>query len=165
MNIDGFRDMFVAELQEARSIEDQLIRALPKMAEAAGASELRQAFEMHLQETRGHRQSVEGILKRLGAAPREHEDQALGALIQEAEKMIGMVEKGPLRDAALIASAQRIEHYEIAVYGTLATYAESLGMDEDKQALADILEDEKNTDLNLSDLAAGIVNPSAVQAG
>ena len=165
MNIEGFRDMFVAELQEARSIEDQLIRALPKMAEAAETPDLRQAFQTHLEETRRHRQDVESVLKRLGAAPREHEDQAFRALVEEAEKMIGMMQAGPLRDAALIASAQRIEHYEIAVYGTLATYAESLGMEDDKQKLADILEDEKNTDLDLSDLATGIVNPSAVQAG
>jgi len=165
MNIDHFREMYTAELQEARSVEAQLSAALPKMAEAADSSELRQGFQMHLEETRGHQRDVDGILKRLGASPKEHEDQAMRALIGEAEKMIGMVEAGPLRDAALIASAQRIEHYEIAVYGTLATYAKCLGLEDDKQKLADILEEEKATDEKLSDLADGIINPAAVEAG
>ena len=165
MNIDRFREMYQAELQEARSVETLLIEGLPKMAEAADNPELRQAFQTHLEETRGHQRSLDAILKKLGASPQEHEDQAMRALVNEAEKMIGMVEQGPLRDAALIASAQRIEHYEIAVYGTLATYAKCLGLDDQKQALADILEEEKSTDEKLSDLADGIINPSAVEAG
>ena len=165
MNIDHFREMFVAELQEARSVEEQLAAALGKMAEAAENTELAEAFRMHLEETRGHQRSIEALVKQLGAAPKEHEDQSMRALIGEAEKMKGMVEKGPLRDAALIASAQRIEHYEIAVYGTLATYAKCLGLDEVKQKLADILEEEKAADEKLSDLADGIINPSAVEAG
>lgn len=165
MNIDHFREMYTAELQEAHSVEAQLIAALPKTAEAADSFELRRGFQMHLAETRGHQRHVEGILKPLGASPKEHEDQAMRALIGEAEKMIGMVGAGPLRDAALIASAQRIEHYEIAVYGTLATYAKCLGLQDDKQKLADILEEEKATDEKLSDLAEGIINPAAVEAG
>jgi ferritin-like metal-binding protein YciE len=165
MNIDHFREMYQAELQEARSVEAQLTAALAKMAEAADNAELREAFEAHLEETRGHQRSVENLLKQLGASPSEHEDQAMRAMIQEAEKMMGMVEPGPLRDAALIASAQRIEHYEIAVYGTLATYAKCLGLEDQKQTLADILEEEKDTDEDLSDLADGIINPAAVEAG
>lgn len=165
MNIDRFREMYQAELQEARSVEAQLIGALPKMAEAADNAELRQAFQMHLAETRGHQRSVDSILEGLGASPKEHEDQAMRALLAEAEKMIGMVEQGPLRDAALIASAQRVEHYEIAVYGTLATYAKCLGLDDHQQKLADIMEEEKSTDEKLSNLADGIINPAAVEAG
>lgn len=165
MNIEGFRDMFAAELQEARSVEEQLTRALPKMAEAAENEELGNTFRMHAEETRNHQRSVEALLKQLGAEPKEHEDQAMRAIIGEGEKMIGMVEAGPLRDAALIASAQRIEHYEIAVYGTLAAYADTLGLDDAKQQLADILEEEKATDERLSDLADGIINPSAVESG
>ncbi len=164
MNIEHFREMYQAELQEARSVEAQLAQALGKMAEAAENDELRQAFQMHLEETRGHQRNIDGLLQGLGASPTEHEDQAMRALIGEAEKMMGMVEKGPLRDAALIASAQRIEHYEIAVYGTLATYAKCLGLDDHKQTLADILEEEKGTE-RLSDLADGIINPMAVEAG
>jgi ferritin-like metal-binding protein YciE len=165
VNIDHFRDMFIAELQEARSVEELLGGALGKMAEAADNSDLAEAFRLHVAETHLHQRSVEGILGELGAEPREHEDQAMRALVGEAEKMMSMVESGPLRDAALIASAQRVEHYEIAVYGTLATYAKCLGLDEVKQKLADILEEEKATDERLSDLADGIINPSAVEAG
>jgi ferritin-like metal-binding protein YciE len=117
---------------------------------------------MHLEETRGHRRGVERILAKLGVSPTEHEDQSMHALIDETAKMIGMTERGPLRDAALIASAQRIEHYEIAVYGTLATYAKLLGEDDDKQALADIMEEEKDADEKLSELADGVINPTAV---
>ena len=87
------------------------------------------------------------------------------ALVGEAEKMMGMMKSGPLRDAALIASAQRVEHYEMAVYGTLANYAECLGLDDEVQLLAGILEDEKLADEKLSEVVSGSVNPSAVEAG
>jgi ferritin-like metal-binding protein YciE len=164
MTIEHFQDMYKSELQEARSLEEQLVGALPRLVEAAANPELRQAFQMHLEETKGHQRSLDGLLKSLGASPREHEDQAMQALLRETDKMIGMVERGPIRDAALIASSQRIEHYEIAVYGTLATYAKNLGLEDQKQKLADILEEEKTADQKLSDLAYGIINPAAVQA-
>jgi ferritin-like metal-binding protein YciE len=164
MNIEHFQDMYKTELQEARSLEAQLVDALPRLADAADNPDLRNAFRMHLEETKGHERSLDAILKSLGASPREHQDQAMQALLRETDKMIEMVEAGPVRDAALIASSQRIEHYEIAVYGTLATYAKTLGLDDQKQKLADILEEEKTADEKLSDIAYGIVNPAAVQA-
>lgn len=162
MHIDRFREMYVAELQEARSFEDLLLRGLEKMAGAASDRELKQAFESHLEETRSQRLRLEAILKRLDVPP-EHRDQAVEAMLRETDKMIAMVEPGPVRDAALIASAQRLEHYEIAVYGTLATYASCLGFEDDKQILLGILEEEKATDLTLSDIAVGLVNPTAIQ--
>ncbi|WP_161138841.1 ferritin-like domain-containing protein [Propylenella binzhouense] len=165
MHIDRFREMYVAELQEARSVEAMLAAALGKMAEAASDEELRKAFRTHREETVAHGAQVETILKRLKAGPLEHKDQAMQSIVREAEKMMGITEPGPLRDAALIASAQRVEHYEIALYGTLATYASSLGLEEDARQLGDILEDEKATDEELSDIAEGIVNPSAIEAG
>ena len=163
MAITGFRDLYVAELQEARSFEAILTEALPKMAEAASDERLKRAFRDHLVETREHQRRVEVILKQLEADPREHEDQSMRTLVSQAEKMAGLVEAGPFRDAALIASAQRIEHYEIAVYGTLATYAQFLGFEDDHQILGGILEEEKDTDDLLSDIAEGVVNPSAVE--
>ena len=93
--------------------------------------------------------------------PREHVDQAMQAMLKEAEKWAGMVQDEDLRDAGLIASAQRVEHYEIAVYGSLATWAKQLGLDEDLQALLGILEEEKRTDDRLSTLAKRVVNPDA----
>lgn len=165
MNIKDFREMYVTELQEACNMEDMLVGALPKMAEKAKHERLRKAFQSHLEETKGHKQKVEAILKRHGASSEEHKDQSMQTLIGEAEKMTKMVGDGPLLEAAMISSAQRIEHYEIALYGTLATYAEMLGLDEDKKALASILEEEKEADEELSDLAFGVINPEAVQEG
>jgi ferritin-like metal-binding protein YciE len=164
MNVDSFREMYVAELQELRSVEAQLTEALPKMAEAANHPELRQAIQGHLEETRSQRDRLDEVLRRHGAEPREHVDQAMGAIVREADKWAKMVQDADLRDAGLIASAQRVEHYEIAVYGTLATWAKQLGLDEDQRALHAILDEEKRADEKLTGLAKRIVNPDAASA-
>jgi ferritin-like metal-binding protein YciE len=164
MNVDSFREMYVAELQELRSVEAQLTEALPKMAEAANHPELRQAIQSHLEETRSQRDRLDEVLRRHGAEPREHVDQAMGAIVREADKWAKTVQDADLRDAGLIASAQRVEHYEIAVYGTLATWAKQLGLDEDLRALHAILDEEKRADEKLTGLAKRIVNPDAASA-
>ena len=161
MNVDNFREMYIAELQELRSVEAQLVEALPKMADMASHPELKQAIQTHLEETRWQQSQLDEILRRHGVDPREHVDQAMQAMLKEAEKWAGMVQDQDLRDAGLIASAQRVEHYEIAVYGSLATWAKQLGHDEDLPALLDILEEEKRTDESLSTLAKRVVNPDA----
>ncbi|WP_046867227.1 ferritin-like domain-containing protein [Microvirga massiliensis] len=161
MNVNNFRQMYVTELQELRSVEAQLVDALPTMADAASHSELKQAIQSHLQETRSQRDRLDEILRRHGAEPREHVDQSMQAIVRESEKWAKMVEEAELRDAGLIASAQRVEHYEIAVYGTLATWAKQLGLDEDLRTLLAILEEEKRTDEKLTDLAKQVVNPDA----
>ncbi len=135
MDVKDFRAMYTAELQEACSVEAQLVEALPKMAETANGSELKQALRMHLEETRGHQQRVEGLLRAHGVGTREHTDQSMQAMINEAGKWAGMVQQPTLRDAGLVASAQRVEHYEIAIYGTLATWAKQLGLQEDLRTL------------------------------
>ncbi|NDW07524.1 YciE/YciF ferroxidase family protein [Jiella pacifica] len=163
MAISGLRDLYVAELQEARSFEALLTDALPKMAKAASEEQLRLAFEQHLEATREQLASVEALLKEAGADPKAHQDQSMKVLIEQSEKMTGMVAAGPLRDAALIASAQRIEHYEIAVYGTLATYAKMLGLENDHQILNGILGEEKDADDLLTDIAVGMVNPAVAE--
>jgi ferritin-like metal-binding protein YciE len=155
MNVDNFREMYIAELQELRSVEAQLVEALPKMADMASHPELKQAIQTHLEETRWQQSQLDEILRRYGVDPREHVDQAMQAMLKEAEKWAGMVPDQDLRDAGLIASAQRVEHYEIAVYGSLATWAKQLGHDED------LLEEEKRTDESLSRLAKRVVNPDA----
>jgi ferritin-like metal-binding protein YciE len=161
MNVDNFREMYTAELQELRSVEAQLVEALPKMADMASHPELKQAIQTHLEETRWQQSQLDEILRRHGVDPREHVDQAMQAMLKETEKWAGMVPDQDLRDAGLIASAQRVEHYEIAVYGSLATWAKQLGLDEDLPALLDILEEEKRTDESLSTLAKRVVNPDA----
>lgn len=164
MNVDNFRSMYVAELQELRSVEAQLVNALPKMADMARHPELKQAMQEHLQETRSQQNRLDEILRRHKAEPREHVDQSMQAIVRESEKWAKMVQDPDLRDAGLIASAQRVEHYEIAVYGTLATWAKQLGFDEDLQALHAILDEEKRTDEKLTGLAKRVVNPDAASA-
>lgn len=164
MNLDSFRDMYLAELQELRSVEALLVDALPRMADLAGHPELKQAIQAHLDETRSQQSRLDEILSRHKVDPREHVDQAMQAMLKEAEKWAGMVPDQDLRDAGLIASAQRVEHYEIAVYGSLATWAKQLGLLEDLQALHAILEEEKRADDKLSTLAKRVVNPDAVAA-
>jgi len=164
MNVDNFRDMYKAELQELRSVEAQLVDALPKMADAARRPELKQAIQSHLQETRSQRDRLDEILRRHGAELREHVDQSMQAIVREADKWARMVQDSDLRDAGLIASAQRVEHYEIAVYGTLATWAQQLGLDEDERTLRAILDEEKRADEKLTAIAKRVVNPDAASS-
>jgi ferritin-like metal-binding protein YciE len=161
MNVTSLRDLYIAELQEIHSVEGQLIEALPRMAGVSGHPELKQGIQTHLEETRAQQSRVEEILRRHKADPREHVDQAMQAMLQEAEKWASMVQDQNLRDAGIIASAQRVEHYEIAVYGSLATWAKQLGLEEDLQVLLAILEEERRTDERLSMLAKRMVNPDA----
>lgn len=163
MKITGFRDLYLTELQEAASFERLLVEALQKMSDLASDDRLKEAFRDHYDATAEQRECVEALLRQHQANPREHQDQSVQRLIEEAEKMAGMVEPGPLRDAALIASAQRIEHYEMAVYGALTAYAGLLGLDEDREILSGILEQEKDADDLLSDIAVGVINPSALE--
>ncbi|WP_230534078.1 YciE/YciF ferroxidase family protein [Microvirga roseola] len=161
MKVDDFLKMYVSELQELRSVEAQLIGALPGMVQMAVHPELKHLLETHLEETRSQQDRLDEILRRHGAEPREHVDQSMQAILREAEKWAGMIQDQDLRDAGLIASAQRVEHYEIAVYGSLARWAKQLGLDEDLRTLHAILEEEKHSDENLTGLAKRIVNPDA----
>jgi ferritin-like metal-binding protein YciE len=161
MNVDTFRELYKTELQELRSVEAQLVDALPRMAEAASHPDLKQAIASHLEETRSLRDRLDAILRRHGAEPREHVDQSMQTIVREADKWAKMVQDSDLRDAGLIASAQRVEHYEIAVYGSLATWAEQLGLSEDGRTLHAILEEEKRADEKLTGLAERVVNPQA----
>ena len=164
MDVDDFRQLYVTELQELRSVEDQLVQALPKMAEMAQNPRLKQVIQTHLDETRSHRERLDGVLKRHRADPREHQDGSMEAILREADRWAKMVQDPDLRDAGLIASAQRVEHYEIAVYGTLATWAKQLGLNEDLEVLHAVLEEEKRTDEKLTEIAKRVINPEAAQA-
>ncbi|CUH40809.1 hypothetical protein JSE7799_03546 [Jannaschia seosinensis] len=163
MKINSFREMYLQELQEACSVESQLVDALPRMRDAAASETLKQALEGHLVDTRAQLARVETILKRHEVNPGEHQDQSMRRLIEESEKWSGMLDDPALRDAGLIASAQRIEHYEIAAYGTLACWAKQLGLDEDQSELLAILDQEKAADDLLTELAKQDVNPGAAQ--
>lgn len=164
MNVDTLRQMYVAELQELCSVEEQLVEALPAMAEAASSAELKEVFRSHLEETTAQRERLDGLLKRHGADPREHVDQAMQSIIREASRWGEMVDHPDLRDAGLIASAQRVEHYEIAAYGSVSAWAKQLGLDEDLEVLLGILNEEKEADEKLTRLAKDAVNPAAEAA-
>ncbi len=161
MNVTSFQQMYLAELQELVSAEDQLAKALPGMAEIAHNPQLKGAIEGQVGETQSHLQSLEGILARHDVDPRAHRDQSMKSIIAETDKWAHMIDDPALRDAGLIASAQRIGHYEIAVYGTLASWARRLGHADDANTLHAILEAERQADEKLSELAETVVNPQA----
>jgi ferritin-like metal-binding protein YciE len=164
MTMNTLKEVYLAELQELHNVEEQLTQALPKMRDKAQHDELKQAFDKHVEETRSQRERVESILRNHGADPQAHRDQAMERLIAEAEKTVSMIDEPLLRDAEMIASAQKVEHYEIAAYGTVAAYAGILGFTDDQNTLHAILDEEKNTDRTLTDLAEKLVNKDAARA-
>jgi ferritin-like metal-binding protein YciE len=164
MEITGFKDMYIAELQELMSLETQLGQALLRMAEVASHPSLKDALMRHREETQVQRRRLESMLGKYGANPRAHTDQAMAALVNETEKMMAIVKGEDLRDAALIASAQKVEHYEIAAYGTAAALAGQLGFRDDQKLLHESLEEEKEIDALLTRLAKSEVNQDALAA-
>jgi ferritin-like metal-binding protein YciE len=164
MEISNFKDMYIAELQELVSVEDQLAEALLRMAAAASHPALKDALVDHHAETALQKERLVGILRKHGADPTAHVDQAMQGLIRETRKMLGMLVGDDLRDAGLIASAQKLEHYEIAAYGSAAALAGQLELREDQAILHDGLMEEKEADAVLTDIAKGEVNPDALAA-
>jgi len=162
MEITTFKDMYIAELQELRSVEGQLAAALSRMVETAANPSLKDALAHHCEQTQVQAQRLDSMLQKHGANPRAHTDQAMQALVAEADKMLAMVKMQDLRDAALIASAQKLEHYEIAAYGTAAALAGQLGLRDDQQLLHQTLNEEKAADTLLTRLAKREVNQDAV---
>jgi ferritin-like metal-binding protein YciE len=163
MHIASFKDMYIAELQELCNAETQLAELLPGMAQAASNAELKSALTNHWQETKSQKDRLESLLRKHNADPKAHIDQAMQALVSESQKMASMV-AGGLRDAVLIASAQKLEHYEIAAYGTAAALAGQLNLRDDQKILHGTLEEEKSADAVLTKLAKGEINRGAAAA-
>ena len=161
MQINSFKEMYVSELQEARSLEAQLTSVLPEMIEKTDDADLKQALQDHLSETQNHLERVGEILQRHGATAEDHKEQSMVRLVSEAEKWAEMIKDRDQRDAGIIASAQRVEHYEMAVYGTLSAWAKQLGFGEDEEDLLAILAQERAADDKLTRLAEREINPSA----
>ncbi len=159
MAAENLQELFVNEVRDIYDAEKQLTKALPKMAKAAESDELRAAFEEHLDVTRAQVGRLEQVFKLLGMAARGKPCEGMKGLIAEGEEVMEEME-GSTLDAALIASAQKVEHYEIATYGTLATFAEVLEMQEAKDLLGQTLEEEKEADEKLTAIASQI-NPDA----
>ncbi len=161
MTLHSLEDLYIEQLRDLYDAEQQLVDALPKMRRAANLPELRDAFEHHLEQTREHVQRLEQVFKNLDTSPKGEKCQAMKGLIKESEQLMNKKANAPVLDAALIASAQRVEHYEIAGYGTLRTWAQQLGRQEDVQLLQEILKEEGETDEKLTQLAETTVNAKA----
>lgn len=154
MAIKTLVDLFIHDLSDVYSAEKQITRALPKMARAATDESLKAAFEAHLEETRGQIERLDQIVEKTEEFRiRRMKCHALEGLVEEAQEIIDSVEAGPVRDAGLIGAAQKVEHYEIATYGTLTAMAKRLGFDEAAKLLAETLQEEKATDEKLNVIA------------
>ncbi len=150
---EGLKELYVDELKDLYSAENQLVKALPKMAKAAASEELRAGFEEHLEQTKGHVQRLEQIFEMLDESPKGKKCKGMEGLIEEGSEIMEEDFEDALLDAALIGAAQRVEHYEIAAYGTVRAFAEELGESEHASLLAETLEEEKETDEKLTELA------------
>lgn len=165
MSLDSLDSLFLDELKDIYNAEKQLLRALPRMAKAAESPQLQQAFQKHLKETEGQVQRLERIFKDLGQAARGKKCKGMEGLIEEGKELMEEEGEGPVVDAALISAAQKVEHYEIAAYGCLRTYAELLGYTQAARLLEQNLAEEEAADKKLTQLGEGGINESAVAVG
>jgi ferritin-like metal-binding protein YciE len=163
MAVKSVNDLELEELRDIYHAEKQLVRALPKMAKKAKSDKLRQAFEHHLDQTKGHVDRLEQVFEKLDTRPRAKRCEAMEGLITEAEELMEEVNTPEVLDAALIAAAQKVEHYEIASYGTLHALAEELGQNEVANLLEQTLNEEKEADEKLNQIALSDVNKAALR--
>jgi ferritin-like metal-binding protein YciE len=164
MKLDSIENLFVHELKDLLSAEKQLVKALPKMAKGAANGALRGAFEEHLEQTKGHIERLEQIFKLLDKPARAEHCKAMEGLVEEGSDLLEEDGLPVVKDAALIGAAQRVEHYEIAAYGTTRTLAELLGHNEAVELLQQTLDEEKETDEKLTQLAMSEINVDAQEA-
>ena len=162
MKLETLHDLYVDELKDLYNAENQLLKALPKMAKAASDPQLAQAFTDHLEETAGHVDRLEKIFKKLDASPKGKKCKAMEGLLEEGKDLMAEDAAPSVMDAALIAAAQRVEHYEMAGYGCVRTYARLLGYEEAADLLQETLDEEGTADKKLTDLAETIINAEAV---
>lgn len=153
MKIESLRDLYLEQLQDLYSAEQQLMKALPKMAKASSSGELKAAFEEHLEKTRGHAQRIETICGQMGEKAQGTKCKAMEGLVKEGSEVMEEDMQEALKDAALIAAAQRVEHYEIAGYGCVHAYAVKLGDDTAADLLSQTLTEEKEADETLNGIA------------
>lgn len=156
-------DLFIHALSDIYSAEKQLTRALGKLARAATNEQLSQAFEKHLQETHGQIERIDQAVEKCGLRLKRIKCVAMEGLVEEGEELIDEIERGPVLDAGLVGAAQKVEHYEIAAYGTLCALAKQLGHQDAVQLLKATLEEEKATDLKLTEFAEKAGNVEAKQ--
>ena len=159
----GLRSLFVDELKDIYFAEKALIKAIPKMIQNATAMELTHALTGHLEETKKQVTRLEKVFSILGEKAEGKKCEAITGLIKEAEEIMSSTEKGMVRDAGIILAGQKVEHYEIATYGTLRIFAKTLGEDEAADLLEETLGEEKTADQKLTEIALAFVNDEAAQ--
>lgn len=164
MKLNSMEDLFIHELKDLYSAEKQLTKALPKMAKGATNEALAQLIRDHLEETQGQLERLETIFAELGKSPRGHTCKAMEGLIEEGAELLKEDGDPAVIDAAIIGACQRVEHYEMAGYGTARTFAEELGYDEAAELLQQTLDEEKSADVKLTELAVTVINDQAEDA-
>jgi ferritin-like metal-binding protein YciE len=164
MPVTSVQDLLLNELRDIYDAEKQLVKALPKMAKAASSEQLRQAFQGHLEETKTQVERLEQAFDRLETGTRGKHCEAMQGLVEEASQMMEEIKIPQILDAALIAGAQKVEHYEIAGYGSARALAEACGHQEVAQLLEETLEEEKAADQKLNQIALSQVNRAALEA-
>jgi ferritin-like metal-binding protein YciE len=164
MKIQTLKDLFIDKLRDLYSAENQIVKALPKMAKAASSPDLQAAFQEHLEQTKNQVERLEQIFERLDVASRGKKCKAMEGLLEEGKDLMKEDIDEPVLDAGLIAAAQHVEHYEIAGYGTARTFAQLLGDEESAELLQETLDEEAETDKKLTHLAETVINVEALQA-
>jgi len=162
MALESLQDLYLEQLKDLHSAERQIIEALPKMIEQTTHPELRRGFEMHLEQTKEQLRRLEQIGQRAGQKLTGHKCKGMEGLIEEGEELMEKRADSDVLDAALIAAAQRVEHYEMAGYGCARTYARLLGLEDDAKLLQKTLDEEGDTDHKLTDLAESVINIEAL---
>jgi ferritin-like metal-binding protein YciE len=164
MAVKSVNDLLLDELRDIYHAEKQLVKALPKMAKKAKSDQLRQAFEHHLEETKGQVERLDQVFQQLDARSSGKRCEAMEGLIEEAKEMMDEVTTPEVLDAAMISAAQKVEHYEIASYGSVCALAEALGHKDAARLLEETLNEEKAADQKLNQIALSGVNKAALQA-
>jgi ferritin-like metal-binding protein YciE len=165
MKVKSLEDLFLFEMRDVYHAEKQLVKALPKLAKAASDPQLRSAVEEHLEQTRGHVERLERVFRLMDQKAKTQTCQAMEGLVEEGKAVIDTKAEPTVLDAGLIAAAQKVEHYEIACYGTLVAWAQQLGRSDAADLLHQTLDEEKADDEKLTSLAESMVNAHAEHAG
>ena len=162
MKLDTLQKLYTDELRDLYNAENQLLKALPKMAKAASSEELKEAFEKHLEQTKGHVERLEQVFEELGEKPKGKTCRAMKGLIEDGSEILEEDGEESVLDAGIIVAAQKVEHYEIAGYGSVRTFAHLLGKDKSAELLQTTLDEESETNEILNKLAESVVNPEAL---
>jgi ferritin-like metal-binding protein YciE len=162
MKLNTLQKLYTDELRDLYNAENQLLKALPKMAKAASSEELKEAFEKHLEQTKGHVERLEQVFEELGEKPKGKTCRAMKGLIEEGSEILEEDGEESVLDAGIIVAAQKVEHYEIAGYGSVRTFAHLLGKDKSAELLQTTLDEESETNEILNKLAESVVNPEAL---